>query len=134
MLEKIAKKYYHDKGYNCAESILLATNEYYHLNLNDNDFQLVTAFGGGLGCGRICGALTGGLAALGRIFIVDKETMHNLSTEFIADFENKLETSICIDLKEKYKTEDFHCLKTVELAAIILENFISKNKNYTKIK
>lgn len=134
MLEKIAKKYYHEKSYNCAESILLAANEYYHLNLKDNDFQLVTAFGGGLGCGRICGALTGGLAALGKIFIVEKEIMHELSTEFISNFEKKLETSVCTDLKEKYRSEEFHCLKTVELAANVLEDFISEKKIYIKAK
>ena len=134
MLKNIAKKYYHEQNYNCAESLLLAANECYSLNLKENDYQLLTAFGGGLGCERICGALTGGIAALGKIFNVDKETMHVLSAKLIEDFEKSLGTSVCSNLKEKYRTEEFHCLKTVELAADVFENFISKNEKYLNTK
>lgn len=134
MLKNIAKKYYHEQNYNCAESILLAVNEYYHLNLKKDDYEFLTAFGGGLGCERICGALTGGIAALGKLFKVDKETMHTLSAELINDFELHLNTSICLELKKIYRTEEFHCLKTVELAADVFENFVSKNKNFLNIK
>ena len=39
MLDKIAEKYY-DKGYNCAESIVHAGNELYHLGLSEHDMRI----------------------------------------------------------------------------------------------
>jgi C_GCAxxG_C_C family probable redox protein len=52
-------------GYNCAQSILLTMSEH-----RDGENVLIpriaTAFGGGIGrCGSICGALTGGVMAIG---------------------------------------------------------------------
>ena len=35
MLKDIAEKYY-IQGYNCAESLIRAGNEYYNLNLDEN--------------------------------------------------------------------------------------------------
>jgi C_GCAxxG_C_C family probable redox protein len=61
--EKAAE--YFREGYNCAQSVLLTMFEYW-----DGKSELVpkiaTGFGGGIGrCGSVCGALTGGVMALG---------------------------------------------------------------------
>lgn len=87
MLKDIAKKYYLEKSYNCAESIFLASNEYYNLGLDEKMREVVTAFGGGMGCGRTCGALTGGLSILGVMVHMEKELFHKVCTKLIEDYE-----------------------------------------------
>ncbi|MEM2105481.1 MAG: C-GCAxxG-C-C family protein [Candidatus Bathyarchaeia archaeon] len=52
-------------GYNCAQSVLLTMFEFWN---GENELvpKIATAFGGGIGrCGSVCGALTGGVMALG---------------------------------------------------------------------
>jgi len=53
------------KGYNCAQSVLLTMFE--HWNGKDDLIpKVATGFGGGIGrCGSLCGALTGGVMAIG---------------------------------------------------------------------
>ena len=55
MLKDIAEKYY-IQGYNCAESLIRAGNEYYNLNLDENALKMTGAFGGGFHVGdvRLC--------------------------------------------------------------------------------
>jgi len=50
-------------GWNCAESVFLAIHE--QAGEGPAPVHLLTAFGGGMGCKRVCGALTGATAALG---------------------------------------------------------------------
>jgi C_GCAxxG_C_C family probable redox protein len=61
--EKAVKRFL--EGYNCAQSVLLAMFEYWN-GKNELIPKIATAFGGGIGrCGSVCGALTGGVMALG---------------------------------------------------------------------
>ena len=55
MLRDYVKKYYLEQRRNCAESLLRAANEAYGLNLTEADFALLSGFGGGMGCGSVCG-------------------------------------------------------------------------------
>ena len=57
---------YFDAGLNCSESVLRAVNDAYDLGLPPSAYGIATPFGGGFGGARsTCGALTGGLMALG---------------------------------------------------------------------
>ena len=49
------KSYYLDKDYNCAETTLRLINDKYDLGLAEEDYKLVSGFGGGFGCGITCG-------------------------------------------------------------------------------
>jgi C_GCAxxG_C_C family probable redox protein len=63
LCEKAVKRFL--GGYNCTQSVLLTMFEYWN---GENELipKIATAFGGGIGrCGSICGALTGGVMALG---------------------------------------------------------------------
>jgi C_GCAxxG_C_C family probable redox protein len=61
--EKAVKHF--NRGYNCAQSILLAMSEHWK-NTNELVPKIATGFGGGIGrCGSVCGALSGGVMALG---------------------------------------------------------------------
>lgn len=63
LAEKAVKRFL--EGYNCAQSVLLTMAEYW----NDRSAlipKIATGFGGGIGrCGSVCGALTGGVMAIG---------------------------------------------------------------------
>jgi C_GCAxxG_C_C family probable redox protein len=53
------------KGYNCAQSVLLTMSEHWNIK-SELVPKIATAFGGGIGrCGSVCGALTGGVMAIG---------------------------------------------------------------------
>ena len=64
MLAEIAKKYYLEKGANCSEAVVKAANEAYGLGLDEQALKLVSGFGGGCGCGDLCGAIAGALSVL----------------------------------------------------------------------
>ncbi len=56
---------YFNEGYNCAQSVLLAMSEHWKCK-NELVPKIATGFGGGIGrCGSVCGALTGGVMAIG---------------------------------------------------------------------
>jgi len=55
----------HGKGYNCCQSVLIACGEYTGLSEADAA-SLGYGFAGGMYCGEVCGAVTGGLMAIGK--------------------------------------------------------------------
>jgi len=61
---------YHDSGFHCAEAVSKAVVETYGQGMSQNIPMVATAFGGGVGRTHqdICGALTGGVIALGCLF------------------------------------------------------------------
>ena len=76
MLRDNVKKYYLEQDYNCAEAILRCIDEEYGIGLTEDDFKLVSAFGGGMGVGTVCGAISGSLMVLGLLYSgkLEKET------------------------------------------------------------
>jgi len=97
---------YHRQGFNCCESVLLGLLDY--LGVKDEVLvpQIATGFGGGIGhTGRICGALTGAIMALGKKYgrtnPRDKETrdrFYKLVEEFLNEAQETLGKVNCIDL------------------------------------
>ncbi len=68
MLKEKAAYYYGELGKNCAEGLLLAANDVYHLNLTQDEILLFAGFGGGMGCGSTCGSLSGAIGVLSRLY------------------------------------------------------------------
>ena len=59
---------YFKKEFNCAQSVLLTMQEFWKIK-NPWEPKIASAFGGGIGgCGSVCGALTGGIIAIGLKF------------------------------------------------------------------
>ncbi len=127
-LKELAKKYYAEQSYNCAESILLAGNELYQLELSKEDIHLISGFGGGCGCGKICGAVAGCIAMLGRLQITDKaHTTPNFAANcasFIEAVEAEYGSSNCADLKPKFMNDQTRCLGSVEAIADVFEQHL----------
>lgn len=128
MLKETVLKYYLEQDYNCAESILRAANDCYGLNLNEEALLAIGGFGGGCCCGRLCGACAGGVAAISSKYIhtrahAEKQACDRVKA-FVSAFVETLGSDLCDELKKNYldeTRESGRCVKTVELAAQVLE-------------
>ena len=69
---ELAKKY-HDMGMNCAQSLLLAYQDKTGMD-EATCCGVASAFGGGVRCGGICGAISGAVMVLGMLY---PHTMEN---------------------------------------------------------
>lgn len=129
MLKDIAKKYYHN-GYNCAEAMLYAGNEYYQLDLSPQTYKLMAGFGGGANIEDICGVVSGSIALLGIIFVEkrasESKEIKEITQDFINRFKEEMGTINCKELKGLYREEKEKCSPIVEKGAVILENIIEK--------
>lgn len=129
--EKIKNDYMKKNGLNCAETILRAANEELGLGLDKNALLLAAGFGGGMAVGNVCGALTGAIMVLSRLYV--KERAHEstrikeIEKKFIADFEKEFGTLLCTPIKDKYFKPDVHCKSVVTIAAEILENLLKSD-------
>ena len=68
--EKVVEKakFYAGKGFLCSESVLLAVSDWLGVQ-SDLIPKIATGFGAGVeGCGSVCGAISGGILALGLKF------------------------------------------------------------------
>ena len=52
--KEAAMYYYNTFDMNCAEAILHGANDVLNLDLKDEDYKLLGAFGAGCGCGSLC--------------------------------------------------------------------------------
>ena len=91
-------------GYKCAQSVLLTTQDFW----NEKKLlepKIASAFGGGIGRrGSLCGALTGGVIAIGQKYGSDKpipeerEKAYSLALKFYDGFQKELGSVFCRDL------------------------------------
>ena len=137
MLKELIQEGYGVKeDLNCAETILYAANQVYHLNLNSDSLKLAAAFGGGMGIESVCGVLAGSLMVLGRLFI--KETAHQhpeikeLSKELFDTFQKEMGDILCKPLKDNYRTEEKKCREVVLKGAEVLDKIIIRELNKRK--
>ena len=137
MLKELIQEGYGVKeDLNCAETILYAANQVYHLDLNSDSLKLAAAFGGGMGIESVCGVLAGSLMVLGRLFI--KETAHKhpeikeLSKELFDTFQKEMGDILCKPLKDNYRTEEKKCREVILKGAEVLDKIISRELNKRK--
>jgi len=100
--EKAATRFL--EGYNCAQSVLLTMFEHWN---GENELipKIATAFGGGIGrCGSVCGALTGGVMALGIKYGTNEPSLekrlkvYKLAQKFLKSFEKHHGSVLCREL------------------------------------
>jgi len=102
LCEKAAKRFL--EGYNCAQSVLLTMFERWN-GKSDLIPKIATAFGGGIGRrGSVCGALTGGVMALGIKYGTNEPSLekrlkaYELAHKFYKQFERQCESVLCREL------------------------------------
>ena len=91
-------------GYNCAQSVLLTIANRHRVK-NTLIPRIATGFGGGIGrCGSVCGALTGGVMAMGMLYGTNKPSQkerakcYELTRELFAKFKERHGVILCRDL------------------------------------
>ncbi|MBE0511431.1 C_GCAxxG_C_C family protein [Candidatus Bathyarchaeota archaeon] len=127
------------EGYNCAQSVLLTMQDFWN-EKKPLEPKIASAFGGGIGRrGSLCGALTGGVIAIGQKYgsnkpiPEEKEKAYSLALKFYDRFQKELGSVSCRDLigydltdpKELKKAWDSNvflqkCVHFVEKAVDIL--------------
>lgn len=132
VLEENVTKYY-KSGYNCAETLLHACNETYHLNITEDDMRMMAGFGGGMFIGNACGALVGSIAALSKMSCPTKAhdmlpELRPLIQKHTRNFKEILGNLDCAHIKPIYHDPDpnIKCIHTCLLAAKALEKTIEE--------
>ena len=130
MLKERAKEYY-NQNYNCAETIVRAANDEYHLGLTEEAIRMCGGFGGGMGCGKACGALCGGICVISSKLIENcaHETteLRQACQKLVSAFNRILGDTECKHLMMKYKKPDTRCLDTVLLGCEALESVMEQD-------
>ena len=130
MLKDRAYEYFITKDHNCAESALLCISDEYGLGIGPEEMKLVSAYGGGMGCGKLCGVLAGSMAALGKMAVNGRahatEGFGPLCAGLVEAFEARLGSLKCADLKAMYRNDEVRCLKTVELGLELFEAYVKE--------
>jgi len=97
---------YFNCGYNCSQAVLLTMAKHWKLD-DDLLAKLAYAFGGSMGCGSVCGAVTGGIMAIGLKWGKNEASgkqmeigMLNfrLAGEFCKQFRKQNKSILCRDL------------------------------------
>lgn len=108
-----------DGGYNCAQAVLQATT-----GRSDPELlAMAEAFGGGIGkSGCLCGAVTGGVMALG---LLGKGRRNG---ELVARFREQFRTTCCRGLSKDYpwmsRDHKANCRRITVAAAALVEQLV----------
>ena len=127
-MKKVAEcieKYYTDMGLNCAETTFMAACEAWELDGRPEILRLLGGFGGGMAVRGVCGAVTGGVAALGYRYV--EVTGHQSPLlmakvrAFVSEVEKSLGTLQCSELNPRFRTPQGGCIETIRVICRILD-------------
>lgn len=124
---------YINKDYNCAEAVIRTANEEFDLHIPEESLKLVSGFGGGMGCGDACGALSSAIAVISAFFVDGQahatEGFGEKCGAFCQDFIKKEGSTRCDEIKENNIEEGRRCFKTVEETyALLIKLLASEGK------
>jgi C_GCAxxG_C_C family probable redox protein len=128
--ELVESGYGEEHDLNCAETILWGANAVYELGLDRNALRLAAGFGGGMGVEATCGALTGAIMVIGRMFTRDRghesPRVKELCVRFLEAYRARMGSIDCAPLKARYRSEELKCRAVVLESARILEKIIAE--------
>ena len=97
MIDKIALKEKLAGGANCCQCVFIAFAD--RFDYAEEEFDRIAAgFGGGMFHGDTCGAVTGGIMALGVAFGDDSPKMHETVKRFQREFTARFGSTYCREL------------------------------------
>jgi len=137
---------WHDRGFNCAQSVLAAFAD--KIGMPEQELMsLAGGFGAGTGTGELCGAVSGAVMALGLLTPVDmaepvasKKRTLELSKEFQKRFSDIFHGLRCSDLiTKKYVPDEKtpaaaemglsgHCAVMIVTAVEIVEAMLAERE------
>ena len=134
------------KGYNCAQSVMVAFCDVTGL---EEDFaaRMASSFGGGMGRMReVCGAVSGMLMVAGLLYgyktpgdDVSKKELYSIVQELSAQFRGAVGSIVCREILKNPpsdptpspRTEEYYkkrpCARMVYLASSILDRYIEEH-------
>lgn len=127
---------YYNEGLHCAEAIIKTVEELYPSD-NKLSCRVASGFCGGIGkCHQdFCGALAGGLMALGNLYGRDKggndiNKIVFLSAELRQRFLNKFGSTVCFQILENIKEmpQIQNCKDVTAETAILLHKLLEENQ------
>ncbi len=120
------------KSRNCAQTSFVVLQEQFEIN-GDRVLKALTAFPGIALRGETCGAVTGGMMALGLIFgreeLDDEQGFQRavaIARTFCRRFENELGSTMCGDIQESKFGRKFDLVDPEQLAAWEAANPVDK--------
>lgn len=136
---------YHEKGFNCCQSVLAAFGDITGLD-ERTALCIGGGFGGGVKTGEICGAASGAVMVIGMLFphvtdnnMEEKKVVGDVTKEFLARFQSRFGYVDCRDLKKIKVPDDIpsanrlgitkHCAVLIVAAVELLEEML---KEYQK--
>ena len=129
--ELVGSGYMAGHDFNCAETMLNAANEAFKLGLDDNAVKAASPFGGGMGVELACGALIGGLMALGCRFATDRshrdEQMTAIRDEFVAAFRDRFGSTECAQIKKTHRHPVNGCQPVVAATAALIDEIVERH-------
>ncbi|MFA5385201.1 MAG: C-GCAxxG-C-C family protein [Eubacteriales bacterium] len=135
-LEEVGKKaaLCFEQGYNCAQAVALSNAELMGCS-TEGIKQIAAGFGYGLNSGCACGALAGGVMAIGML-LANPETkgfdkaIGEMSLELQKRFTDKFGSTCCRILRKKFSPlKNAHCkMITVTTAVITMELLMQSKK------
>ncbi|NMB10704.1 MAG: C_GCAxxG_C_C family protein [Firmicutes bacterium] len=130
LTELIQAGYGIDQDLNCAETILYGANIAYQLGLDRDDLKVAAGFGGGMAIESVCGALTGAIMVLGRLFVEERahenSRIKDLTQELFDLYIEEMGSIYCAPLKEAHRTETLKCRMVIIKAAEILDSIVER--------
>jgi len=121
------KIYYHK---NCGETLIEALKIKYELDIDENIYKMLAPYGFGLQTGNTCGAFAGGIAAIGLMFTEDKPSINDKMKEIVKSwvetYIEKFGSINCSDVRPNHMDPKRGCLKVMEEAGTLFEEFIIK--------
>lgn len=129
MLKDLTKKYFIDLNCNCAHAVFYAVAEDFNIELTEQTKKVVAPFGGGMGAGCTCGALTGAVAAIGLVIDSKESFYKEIRVDLLKQFKDRFQSFECVELTPKYKKEVFNtkkCFEIVEGTLEILDELFDK--------
>ena len=116
-----------DPHYNCAQAVFAPFAEQAGLSF-EQSVAITQAFGGGMHMGSVCGAITGGLMALGVLGIADNQTVAAFNRRMKAQHDGLF---TCADLlrvnAEVGGQKKAHCDAMVFEAVALVEELLAEH-------
>lgn len=110
---------------NCCEYLVKAGSKACDFTFGKDVHQIAKGFGGGMKIESVCGALTGSVMVLTKLY-ADQEDFDEIIQSFFSRFEKQYGSIQCDDLKLKYRNDDIGCQDVMKYAGEILEEMIKE--------
>ena len=115
---------------NCAETMLCAGIRACGHQPSEDSRRMMAGFSGGVSSEAFCGAILGGVAAIGQeINRGDEESFERskqAAEEFVAQCREMFGSVDCHDIKQVWRQEESRCYQAVEKIATVLNGILDK--------